>query len=132
MNKNLVKKGLIAAGMMNISGVLIFSRVFTNSAINNADPAVMSNFGLLMITLWGFAYLGAATIRSEVKWLVGAFAVEKLAYVVAWIMWLSSNSLTQLYSKDAFAGIFYSIYGFNDFVFMLFFVWAFLSRHTSH
>ncbi len=131
MDKNLVKNGLIAAGLMNVGGVLIFSRLFTNTAINNADPVVMSNFGLLMIVVWGFAYLGAATLRTELKWLAAAFAVEKLVYVVAWIKWLSNNSLTQLYSEDAFAGAFYSIYGFNDFVFMLFFISVFLSRRTN-
>ena len=121
----------MVAGLMNIGGVLLFSRGFTNTAMNNADPVVMSNFGLLMIMVWGLAYLGAATIRSEIKWLVAAFAVEKLVYVVAWIRWLSNNSLTQLYSEDAFAGAFYTIYGFNDFVFMLFFAWVFLSPKST-
>ena len=64
MNKNLLKNGFIAAGLMNIGGVLLFSRGFTNSAINNADPVVMSNFGLLMIAVWGLAYLGAPRGRS--------------------------------------------------------------------
>jgi hypothetical protein len=128
VNRNLVKNGLIAAGLMNIGGVLVFSRAFTNLAINNADPVAMSNFGLLMIAVWGLAYLGAATISSNIKWLVGAFALEKLVYVVVWIMWFSENSLAQLYSKDVFAGAFYSIYGLNDFVFMLFFGWVFLLR----
>ena len=128
MNRNLIRKGLIAAAMMNIGGVLLFSRAFTNRAINNADSVVMSNFGLLMIAVWGLAYLGAATVGSNIKWLAGAFALEKLVYVVAWIIWLSNNSLTQLYSQDVFAGAFYSIYGLNDFVFMLFFAWIFLSE----
>jgi hypothetical protein len=131
MNQTLAKNGLIAAGLMNIGGVLLFSRLFNNPAINNADPAVMSNFGLLMIVVWGLAYLGAATIRSEIRWLAGAFALEKLAYVVAWIVWLSGNSLAQLYSDDLFAGVFYSIYGLNDFVFMLLFIWIFLARHSG-
>ena len=126
MKKTLIKNGFIAAGLMNIGGVLLFSRGFTNSAINNADPVVMSNFGLLMIVVWGLAYLGAAAINANVKWLAGAFALEKLAYVVVWAMWLSNNSLAQLYSKDFFAGVFFSIYGVNDFVFMLFFAWVFL------
>ena len=126
MNKSRVKKGFIAAALMNIGGVLVFSRAFTNPAINDADPAAMSNFGLLMIVVWGLAYLGAAAISSDIKWLAGAFAVEKLVYVVAWIKWLTENSLTQLYAKDVFAGAFYSIYGLNDFVFMLFFAWVFL------
>ncbi|WP_395059971.1 hypothetical protein [Polaromonas sp.] len=121
MTTNFVKKGLVAAGLMNIGGVLVFSRAFTNSAINDADPVVMSNFGLLMIVVWGLAYLGAAAIRSDLKWLMAAFAVEKLVYVVVWARWLFENSLSQLYAKDFFAGAFYSIYGLNDFVFMLFF-----------
>ena len=37
MTKNLVRNGFIAAGLMNIGGVLVFSRGFTNVAINNAD-----------------------------------------------------------------------------------------------
>lgn len=116
---------------MNIGGVLVFSRAFTNVAINQADPIVMSNFGLIMIAVWGLAYLGAATISSNIKWLAGAFAVEKLVYVIVWIMWHAQNSLTQLYATDVFAGIFYSIYGINDFVFMLFFVWVFLLPRTK-
>ena len=114
MNTKLLKNGLIAAALMNIGGVLLFSRAFTNVAINEADPVVMSNFGLVMIAVWGLAYLGAATIRSNIKWLAGAFAVEKLVYVVVWVMWHSANSVAQLYSKDAFAGVFFSIYGIND------------------
>lgn len=131
MNKNLTKIGLIAAGLMNIGGVLIFSRAFTNLTINNTDPVVMSNFGLLMIIVWGLAYLGAATINTNIKWLVATFALEKLVYVAVWIIWLSQNSLPQLYSQDLFAGIFYSIYGVNDFVFMLFFGRVFLFQHSQ-
>ena len=84
MNRLLIRNGFIAAGLMNIGGVLLFSRVFTNIAINRADPVVMSNFGLLMIVVWGLAYLGAAAITSNIKWLAGAFALEKLIYVVVW------------------------------------------------
>ena len=130
MNTKLIKTGFIAAGLMNIGGVLLFSRVFTNAAINNADPVVMSNFGLLMIAVWGLAYWGAAFIKSNIKWLAGAFTLEKLVYVVVWIMWLSKNSLPELYAKDGFAGAFFSIYGLNDFVFMLFFAWVFLSQRS--
>lgn len=126
MNQKLVKNGLIAAALMNIGGALLFSRGFTNVAINEADPVVMSNFGLVMIAVWGLAYLGAASIKSDIKWLAGAFAVEKLVYVVVWVMWHSNNSVAQLYSKDVFAGVFFGIYGINDFVFMLFFGWVFL------
>lgn len=132
MSRKLIRNGLVAAGVMNIGGVLVFSRGFTNAAINSADPVVMSNFGLLMIVVWGCAYLGAATVTGSIKWLAAAFALEKLVYVVAWLSWLDGNSLSRLYVQDAFAGIFYSIYGLNDFVFMLFFVWVFFQRHPRH
>lgn len=131
MNERLTNTGLIAAGLMNIGGVLIFSRGFTNTAINQADPVVMSNFGLLMIVVWGLAYLGAATVTSSIRWIAGAFALEKLVYVVVWCKWLSENSLAQLYAKDWFAGAFFSIYGVNDFVFMLFFAWVFFLKRPS-
>ena len=94
----------------------------------------MSNFGLLMIVIWGLAYIGASTIRSNIMWLAGAFAVEKLVYVLAWLNWLLNNDLSAVYSDDFLAGVFYSIYGLNDFVFMLFFLWLFVSEkaHRDH
>jgi hypothetical protein len=116
---------------MNIAGVLLFSRLFTNTYINDADPVVMSNFGLVMIAVWGLAYMGTAFILANVKWLAAAFAVEKLVYVVVWITWLSNNNLATLFERDLFAGVFYSIYGVNDFVFMLFFAWVFYSQSRS-
>ena len=132
MNNKLMRNGFIAAGLMNIGGVLLFSRVFTNDAINKADPVVMSNFGLLMIVVWGLTYLGAATITTNIKFLAAAFAQEKLVYVVAWGKWLSENSLAQLYSTDFFAGAFFSIYGVNDFIFMLFFAAIFFTKFRKN
>lgn len=126
MNKKLIKQGFILAAGSNIFGVLLFSRAFTNTAINDADPIVMSNFGLLMIIVWGLAYLGASTINANVKWLAAAFVIEKLVYVLAWANWIASNSLSALYSNDLFAGVFFSIYGLNDFIFLLFFSWVFM------
>lgn len=131
MQLQLKKNGLIAAGMMNIVGALGCSRFFSNTTINEADPVVMSNFGLLMIVIWGLAYIGASTIRSNIMWLAGVFAIEKLVYVSAWLIWLSNNDLSAVYSSDFLAGVFYSIYGLNDFVFMLFFLWLFVSEKQT-
>jgi hypothetical protein len=130
MNQKLIKNGFILAALMNFS-VLIFSRGFTNAAINDADPVVMSNFGLLMIVMWGIAYLSAATTISNIKWVAGAFALEKLIYGVVWVNWILGNSLEAVYATDIFAGIFYSIYGLNDFFFMFFFAWVFVSSSNK-
>ena len=131
MTRSQIRNGFIAAGLMNIGGVLLFSRAFTNIAINKSDPVVMSNFGLLMIVVWGLAYLGAAAITSNIRWLAGAFALEKLVYVVVWVRWLSENSLAQLYSEDLFAGAFFSVYGANDLIFMLFFASILFTQSRS-
>jgi hypothetical protein len=130
MNKGIVKNGFIAAGLMNIGGVLLFSRAFTNEVMNHADPVVMSNFGLLMIIVWGLAYISVANSFEKVKWLTAVFALEKLIYVVVWVLWITKNDLAALYSNDLFAGVFYSIYGLNDFVFFLFFGWVFFKTRT--
>ena len=125
MTPRQIGKGFVAAGAMNIAGVLVFSRGFTNEAIHRADPVVMSNFGLLMIVVWGLAYLGAAAMPSGIRWLAGAFAIEKLVYVVVWLRWLDIPRLQAVYADDLFAGMFFSIYGLNDLVFMVFFAWVF-------
>lgn len=131
MNQTIIKNGFILAALMNFS-VLLFSRGFTNEAINDADPVVMSNFGLLMIIMWGIAYLAAANLNTNIKWLAGAFALEKLIYGVVWVNWLSANSLGSVYEKDLFAGLFYSVYGLNDFAFMLFFTWVFIGLNKDN
>lgn len=122
MNNGIIKFGLIFAALVNIGGVLIFSKFFTNTAINQADPVVMSNFGLVMIMVWGLAYFGASCVKGNIRVLVSAFAVEKLVYVLAWLYWLATNSLFSLYEIDLLAGIFFTIYGLNDLLFMLFFI----------
>ena len=117
--------GFIISGLMNLT-VLIFSRLFTNSTIPEFDPVVMSNFGLLMIVLWGLAYMSIAKNYHKVKWLVGVFVVEKFIYGYVWIKWILNNNISEVYEKDTMAGIFYSIYGINDWIFFVFFLLVFI------
>jgi len=124
INSKTITQGFVLAGLMN-SSVLVFSRFFTNSAIAEFDPVVMSNFGLLMIFIWGLAYISAAKNYAKVKWLVGVFAVEKLIYGCVWINWLLNNTIYDVYEKDTMAGLFYSIYGINDWLFFVFFSYVF-------
>ena len=131
MSPQRIKTGFIAAALMNIGGVLLFSKAFNNPTINEFDPVVMSNFGLLMIIVWGLAYLGAAFVTAGVKWLAGAFAIEKLVYVVVWVFWIQDHNLASVYQQDLLAGVFYSIYGLNDLIFMLFFALVFINADPS-
>jgi len=131
MTEKTLRNGFIAAGLINIVAVLTLSRFFTNQVIPETDSIVMSNFGLLMILIWGCAYLAVATNYRKVKWLVGTFVIEKLIYVIAWVKWIMSNNLSEVYDKDLFAGFFYSTYGINDFIFFLFFSFVFYKLQSK-
>jgi len=131
VTKSTITTGFIFAGLMNMSA-LVFSRLFTNGVIAEADPVVMSNFGLLMIVVWGLAYISVAKCYQQVKWLVGVFAVEKLIYGIAWVRWLLDNSLSEVMDKDVMAGLFFASYGVNDWIFCIFFTLVFARLAKSN
>ena len=80
-----INKGFVLAGIMNIIGVLVPSRCFTNAVIPAVDTVVMSNFGLLMIIIWGLVYISVSKNYDKVKWLVCVFVIEKLIYGFAFV-----------------------------------------------
>ncbi len=125
IKNEIITKGFVTAGLMNMTA-LIFSRFFTNAVIPEYDPVVMSNFGLLMIVVWGLAYISVAKNYHHVKWLVGVFAAEKFIYAFTWTRWMLNNNVSDVFAKDTMAGIFYSIYGLNDWMFFIFFLLLFL------
>ena len=122
IKNNLLVKGFVLAGFMNISGVLIFSKFFSNPLISEYDNQVMSKFGLLMIIIWGLAYISVSKNYQNVKWLVGVFVIEKFIYALHWTNWIINNNLNDIMEKDKMTGIFYVIYGINDWVFFMFFL----------
>ena len=124
----MIHKGFIAAGLSNIFGVIICSKAFTNDVMLATQPGVMGTFGLISIILWGFAYIAVSQSYGRVRWLVGVFVIEKLAYVIAWLALINSRSLGAIYDQDVLAGAFFTIYGANDLIFMLFFGFVFLKR----
>ena len=131
ISKGLIGKGFVLSGIMNIGGALIFSRFFTNKIIPEADPVVMSNFGLLMIIVWGLVFLSISQKYEQLNWLVGVFAIEKFIYGFNWINWISNNDLSAVYNKDHMAGIFYALYGVNDWLFFMFFLSVFIKSFKS-
>jgi hypothetical protein len=120
-----ITKGFVIAGLINMS-VLVFSRFFTNPVISEFDPDVMSNFGLLMIVIWGLAYISVAKNYYNVKWLVAVFVVEKFIYGFVWIRWMLNNSVLDVFEKDKMTGIFYATYGVNDWLFFIFFLLVYI------
>ena len=128
MTDKIIQRGFILAGLSNILGVIICSKAFTNDVMLATQPDVMGYFGLISIILWGLAYIAVCKSYNQVRWLVGVFVLEKLAYVTAWLTFVTSRSLSSVYELDMLAGIFYTIYGANDLIFMLFFSFVFLNQ----
>lgn len=121
----LIKKLFVLAGLSNILGVLICSKFLTNDVMMGAQPSIMGVFGLIAIILWGVAYISISNSYRHVPWLIAVFVIEKLAYVIAWLTFMSLNSIVAIYEQDFLAGLFYTIYGVNDLIFMLFFAYIF-------
>ncbi|MGY8922472.1 MAG: hypothetical protein ACKVJR_01955 [Flavobacteriales bacterium] len=131
ISKELIIVGFILSGIINIGGVLLFSRFFTNQAIPLADPVVMSNFGMLMIVVWGLVFLSISRKYEQLNWLVGVFVIEKFIYGFHWLNWITNNDLSNLYDKDQMAGIFFALYGINDWLFFVFFLFVFIKSFRN-
>jgi hypothetical protein len=118
------------AGIINILGTLIFSKFFTNNNLTEIDPLVMSKFGLIMVMVWGLAFISIATNFNNNRFLIGVFTLEKLAYVIAWCSWYFNKdySFKSIFEKDFLTGVFYSLYGLNDLFFLLFFAFVLIKK----
>lgn len=129
MNKyNIMKNGFYLAGAANILGVLTFSLGFTNRHLYSVYPEVMSSFGLMMIIVWGLVFI-AAGYSENFKYLSAVFAVEKTAYVISWVLWIlrPETNLSAVFQQSVLSGLFYAVYGANDLLFGIFFIWVFIT-----
>ena len=50
-----IQRGFVLAGAVNVVGMLVVSKLFTNPLLSETDPAVFSWLGQLPIVLWGLA-----------------------------------------------------------------------------
>jgi hypothetical protein len=118
--------GFRLAGLVNVVGILVVSRGFTNATLVSRSPIVFSRFGLVCILLWGLAYLAVAREHARVPLLVAVFALEKLVYVLTWLSWMFrfGSELPRLFAESPLTGVFYAIYGPNDLLFGIFFAFV--------
>lgn len=122
---------LITGGLSNTIGVLVFSRFFTNEAIAYFHPKVMSNFGLLMLMPWGVLMFIMVRYYKILPQLLLILALEKIIYVVVWVKWILHNDLRSVFEVDLMAGIFYSVFGVNDMLFFIAFVYIYFNTKQT-
>lgn len=132
MNKR-ITYGFILAGVANILGMLWLSKGLTDVYLSDNIPVLFHTWGMLGVVLWGLAYVAVAYNYQSVKRLIWVFAIEKLVYVTSWCVWMyqRSGTLPSLIKNDIFEGIFMLIYGANDALFMVFFIWVAMSKPTD-
>lgn len=123
MNDKLIKNGFILAGLANVIGTLVVTRGMTSDTLAAADPLLFSSFGSLMIILWGVAYISSSQFATRSVLLPATFAVEKLAYTIAWVLWTADHGSTvaAISEYDLLGGMFLAGYGINDGLWCIFF-----------
>lgn len=125
--------GFILAGLANVLGMLWLSKGVTDIHLSDNVPVLFHTWGMFGVVLWGLAYIAVARNYNSVKPLIWVFALEKAVYVASWCIWMYQNSgtLSQLVKDDIFEGVFMLIYGPNDALFLLLFVWVGLIKSPS-
>lgn len=128
-----ISKIFVAAGAVNILGVLLGTKAFTSSYLGELQPAVFSWLGLVSILLWGAAYIAVSRSYPHVPALLAVFFVEKLVYFWAWLGWIRNPSvpLAEVFETSKIVGVFMSGYGLIDLSFGLFFLWTFVQVRKS-
>ncbi len=124
----------VIAGWANIVAILLATRAFTDSTISQVDPEGFSTPSLVLIMIWGTAYLAVAPRWQRLPQMCLVFAVEKLVYVVMWTQWIRHHrdQLDGVWEEDPLIALFYGGYGIVDLGFGCFFFWAWLqARQTS-
>ena len=121
-----ISRGFVFAGAVNVIGMLMVSKGFTNGLLSATDPAVFSWLGQVSVVLWGLAYWAVAQSYRHVPYLVLVFCIEKMVYTASWLVWLmdKSHSLAAVASQSTETAIFFGMYGAGDFAFGLFFGWV--------
>jgi len=116
-----IQIGFYIAGIFNLCSV-VPSRFFTDRL---ADVDVLFNgMGCKVICLWGLAYMALAE-RFEVAPLVSlVFGLEKLYYVIHWLLSIPSYDLSNLKKEQPEKAMFFATYGLGDFMFAIFFLYV--------
>jgi hypothetical protein len=122
---------LFLGGLLNTIGILVFSKCFTNEVIIAYHPSVMSNFGLMMLMPWGLLMFVMAWHYNKLPKVILILALEKIIYVVVWVKWILRNDLRSVFEVDLMAGIFYSVFGVNDMLFFIAFVYIYFNTKQT-
>lgn len=126
MTKKMIQKIFWAAGLINIIGMLSVSLFFTSPYPAKYYPLVFSNFGMIVIMLWGLANIAVSSVYMHVRMLLFVFALERMAYTITWIIFIATSGslIPVIFQESIITGLILGSYGLCDAAFSLFFTWV--------
>ena len=122
---------MLSAGLTNILGISLFSKLFTNKNLSKFD-SLFDLRGNILILLWGLTYIFTKETYNNPIMLV--FFAEKLVYVINYIISFikRSKKIKSFWKKDKFTFLFLSLYGIIDLVFGIIFVVLFFKKQNKN
>ena len=128
-----VQRTILIIGLANLSLLGFLTPVMDGELLAAQDPLFFSWPGVLIIALWGLAYIAAAPHWQALPGLMLVFALEKLLFDLRWVVWITENrqSLPALFDENVAVALFYSGYGIWDGACALFFMFLFLRARQA-
>ncbi|MDX1604853.1 MAG: hypothetical protein R3202_01600 [Candidatus Competibacterales bacterium] len=113
---------------MNLSLLGFLTPMLDGELLAAQDPLFFSWSGVLIIALWGLAYMAAAPHWQRLPALMLVFALEKLVFDIRWIVWMGEHrqTLPALFEENVMVALFYSGSGIWEGACALFFLFLFL------
>ena len=108
-----VERIIIFIGVMNLTLLGFLTPALDGELLAAQDPLFFSWSGVLIIALWGLAYIAVAPHWQVMGVMLIVFALEKALFAWRWADWMLAHGgqLGDLYRLDPMVALFYSGYG---------------------
>ena len=122
---------MLLAGLTNILGISLFSKLFTNKNLSEFD-SLFDLRGNILILLWGLTYIFTTETYNNPIMLV--FFVEKLVYVINYVYSFikKSKKIKSFWKNDKLTFLFLNLYGIVDLVFAIIFLMLFFKKQNKN
>lgn len=103
-------------GFANLTLLGFLSPLMNGELLAAQDPLFFSWPGVIVIALWGLAYIAVAPHWRTMGVILIVFALEKAFFAWRWADWMMANSskLGDLFALDPGVALFFSGYGIWD------------------
>lgn len=78
-------------GLINLLPLIYLTPLKDHEQLHRADALWFGAPGLVLIALWGLAYMAAARHWALLPGMMAVFALEKALYSTHWMLWLSDS-----------------------------------------